>query len=222
MKRLLISLGAVLILTACTQGSDSVTYQLTIKSEDQEQITELIQASMRVIERRLRFIGEKLLEHNITTYEESPAIELTLTDPVGVPALTDRLQEPFSLRLMKEALEDDTAEIEVLGHGGFISTGIEEEHLIWAHAGPDTDPVKGRILLSFTDEGRVIMEEIFEENIGKFVGLFVREKLISKMLVESEALKDAIVIKDIPTVELASIFADDVNVGMYVTFTPVK
>ena len=49
----------------------------------------------------------------------------------------------------------------------------------------------------------------------------MRDQLVSTLLVDTDEVKDKIVIQSIPNPELAEIFSDDVNVGIHVTFTPV-
>ena len=46
-------------------------------------------------------------------------------DPVAAEVLTEELQEPFTLRLLREVPEKD-AEIVVAGLGGFAETGLNE------------------------------------------------------------------------------------------------
>ena len=65
------------------------------------------------------------------------------------------------------------------------------------------------------------MKDLFAESEGKNIGIFIRNQLVSKLLVDTDELIDDIIITDIPTVQLANVFADDVNVGLHVTFTPI-
>lgn len=217
MKRSLLPLLlATLFLSAC--GEVFVTYNLHIDESFVDQKSELTLASMRVIERRLKRIGEEILEKDISAQNGTPSIILTLGDDVVRNILTEELLRSFTLQIMTEAKDGESADITVAGHGGFRETGLTEEHLLWAQATEDSDPSKGKVTLTFTDEGRALMQSVFAENSGKNVGLFVRERLMSKLLVESAELMDDIVIRDIPNIEIAHIFADDINVGLHVTF----
>lgn len=218
MQRLLSLLFTALLLSAC--GEVTITYDLTIDDAYADQKSELAFAGMRVIERRLKRIGEEILEKDITANEGTPAITLTLGDKVARDILTEELLQPFTLRLMTEAVDGESADITVAGHGGFTETGLTEDHITWAEASPDTDPSKGHVTLTFTQDGRSIMKDVFAQNDGKYIGLFVRERLMSKLLVESPKLMDDIVIREIPSSEIAHIFADDINVGLHVSFTP--
>ena len=97
---------------------------------------------------------------------------------------------------------------------------MTEEHLEWVEAAEELDN-KGRITLSFSPEGRELMRTVFRQNVGRNIGLFVREKLVAKLQVDTAELKDDIIITGIPSPELARVFADDVNVGLHVIFTPL-
>lgn len=209
---------ATLLLSAC--GEVTVTYDLHTDATLADQKSELTLASMRVIERRLKRIGENILEKDITAEDGIPSITLTLGDTIARDILTEELLQPFTLRIMTETTDEESADITVAGHGGFVETGLTEEHITWAETKHDTDPSKGHVTLTFTESGRTLMNDIFKKNNGKYVGLFVREHLMSKLLVESAALMDDIVIRDIPSTEIANIFADDINVGLHVTFVP--
>jgi len=139
--------------------------------------------------------------------------------PAVKEPLTAQLTEPFTMRIMAQ-VADGKGDITIEKQGSFKETGITEKHLLWVTGGKDTDPAKGRVLLEFSEEGRMLMGDVFRKNKGKYIGLFVRKHLVSKLLVESEEVKDTILITDIPSFTLAEIFADDLNVGLHAVFTP--
>lgn len=208
------------ILLGCS-STGSITYRLDLDpAVSSAHGSDLTLASVRVIERRLENLGEEMLEKDISFEDGAPHVALTVRDPEVLDILTKQLTEPFTLRIMEESPEKE-ATIVVGVHGGFRETDITEEHLQWVDASTDGDTLdRGRATLQFTEDGRKRMNEMFKKNNGKYIGLFVRNALMSKLLVESNALKDQIIIHDIPSVEFAHVFADDVNVGLYVRFTP--
>lgn len=219
MLRVLVLLLTLLTVSGCG-GKSTVTYTLSFDTQSSEEQTALSLASIRVIERRLERIGELVLKKDIVTEDGTISLSLVLKNPEAAETLTRELIQPFSLAIMEEAPEAE-AETVVAGHGGFRSTGITQVHLKRVDAGEDIQaPGKGQAILFFTEEGREHMTEAFRKNKGKAIGLFIRGKLVSKLLVETDTVLDTILIREIPSVELASIFADDVNVGLHVTFTP--
>lgn len=219
MKRILLALSTLLLLTACR--STALEYELAFDVQDQARQTVLAAASLRVIERRLANIGEEPLDIDIETKDGRVRLIVKLEEETVADILNDHLTEPFELLIMRQTKTEEDADIVVEGHGGFQETGLTEEHIKWLEASED-EGGKGRVTISFTEAGRTLMAELFAENKGKYIGLFVRERLISKLLVDTDELKDDIIISDIPTVKLARVFADDVNVGLHVTFTPVE
>lgn len=218
MRRLALLLLPILI--GCS-STGSITYRLDIDPTiASERGSDLALASLRVIERRLENLGEDILEKDVNFENGAPLISLTVGDPSTLDILTKQLTDPFMMRIMEESSEEE-ATITIATHGGFRETGITEKHLLWVTASTDGDALeRGKATLQFTEEGRKLMNEMFKKNKGKYIGLFVRNALMSKLLVESDSLKDDIIIHDIPSVEFAHVFADDVNVGLYVRFTP--
>lgn len=215
MKRLAVCFGVFLVLAGCS--AERVTYRLTIRSDDAEMRSSLIAATKRVITRRLQSMGEDASVIDVNTKNGDVFLSVDVADPIVSDSLTAALTDPFTLRIMKQV--DPPGDITVEGHGSFGETGITEKHLQWVTSGKDPNN-KGFVELKFNPEGRDIMGKVFAENNGKFIGVFVRRHLMSKLLVEATEVKDAIIISEIPSPMLAEIFADDTNVGLYVTFTP--
>ncbi len=196
-------------------------YDLTIDTTDAGHRSALAIASTRVIERRLESYGEEPLDLQLDIKRTPPQITLSVEDPAILDALTEDLVSPFKLRIMKQAPADEPEVLVVEGHGPFMETGVTETDVQWLEAAPDTIPEKGKVTITFTDEGRTKMATVFKENRGKSIGIFVRDQLIAKLLVDNVELQDEIVITEIPSLDVAKVFTDDVNVGMHVTFVPV-
>jgi hypothetical protein len=217
MKRFLPLLAIPLVLAAC--GSSDAAYRLTFDVSDVVMVSELTQMSARVMERRMDRLEQKVLDKKITQYETGALITLTLPNQASVEALTYELTQPFSMRIMKE-VPAGQGRLTVEGHGDFADTIIEQEDLLWAESAEDSQK-KGVIRLVFTPEGRTKLATVFQENMGKSIGIFVRDRLVSKLSIKSETVEENIVIRDIPNAELARVFVEDLNVGLHVTFTPL-
>lgn len=198
-----------------------MSYTLEISSTQPDVREELLKEAVRVVERRLDSMGEELIDQSIDAGGENPTLTLTLVDDEIAEFLTQDLTSPFTMDIMKEVPEG-TGDITVSGHGSFAKTGVTAEHLDWVNAREDGTSGKGMVRLVFTPEGRVLMAQVFAENVGKNIGLFVRDKLVSKLYVDTAELKDDIVIRDIPSLDFAHVFAEDVNVGLHVTFIPIE
>lgn len=220
MKRLTFSLLSLVLLTACG-ASSSVTYKLDMNVTDMALRQELATQSLRVMGRRLETMGVLIDDDTTTVEAETAEISITAESQEALDELTTQLQKPFDFKVMREADAGETAEITVEGHGGFMSTGITGADLEWVQGREDATTKKGEVRLVFNTAGREKMADLFKDMNGKVIGLFVRNQLVSKLQVDTPELKDDIVIREIPTGELAIVFADDVNVGIHVTFTPV-
>lgn len=211
-------LGLSLLLVACAAApSFSQTFNLTVSEQDPTRREAAIEAAARVIDRRLQSLGEKMTDHTVAPTDAGATMMVSATSQEALLLTADELEKPFELSFMLEAPEA-TADIVVTGHGGFSETGITEDDIDWTTS--ETQPNgKARVGLEFTPEGKAKMEKLYTENAGKAVGLFIRGKLVSKLIVEEGAWQDRVVISDIPSVEIADTFSDDVNVGISVTFT---
>lgn len=208
--------AAALTLAACGSAAKA-GYAITFKVQDPAQRSQLLIMSQNVIQRRLATMGEEATIDDLKATEQGGEIRLTVSDPVIAAALTEQLTQPFTFEVMKE-VPLDKADIRVAEHGGFGKTGIDARHLTWVQSANQQGTPLAMVTLSFTPEGRTLMQKVFKENKGKFVGIFVRGVLVSKLKVETDQLKDDIVIQEIPSKELADAFADDVNVGLHAAF----
>lgn len=220
MPRLVFLLLTLFLLTAC--GATKVAYKISFDIDDTEQQSTLTLASMRVIERRLSRMGDQLLEQDMKTRDQEVIISLNIRDKEASETLKVELVKPFTLSVMEQSPEK-TADTVVEGHGGFRTTDITQEHLQWVEArahGPERK--QGMVILYFNPDGRALMQKIFKRNKGKAIGIFVRGQLVSKLTVETDKVEDDIVIQNIPSYEIARVFADDMNVGLHVTFTPLE
>ncbi len=220
MKRLLVLSTAFVALAACS-GTASVRYQLAMPAvTDSAKILTLTQQSMRVMQQRLESMGEMpdiAVEQGSST--GSVIVGISTASQEALDALTGDLQEAFDFQIMSETQGGEQADTQVEGHGGFTKTGITGADLAWVEGGKEPDSDLGMVQLVFTQEGRTKMVDLFKRMEGKNIGIFVRGQLVSKLQVESAELKDDIIIRQIPNVDLAQTFGDDVNVGIHVTFT---
>jgi hypothetical protein len=217
MKRLISLLVLALTVAAC--GPAETAYKLTFNIPDKARQSELTLTSLKVIERRLDRVGETIKSQQIIPGQNEATIKIGLQSTATAQLLTEELTQPFKLRIMKQ-VEEGKGQINVEGHGSFAETGMTEADLIWAEAAEDANR-KGVVRLLFTPQGTEKLRNIFKENMGKAIGIFVRDRLISKLNVKTDEIEEFIVIRDIPSAEMARIFVDDLNVGLHVTFTPV-
>lgn len=207
------------ILAACG-GPTTVSYRLTFDTQDPVSVDELSRAAIRVAERRLDRMGAQVTDKNVVKDADGTTLTLGVSDSSSAATLTQELTAPFDLQIM-EATTDSGADLMVEGFGGFNATGVTGDDLNNILAEVDVETGGGRVRINFTDAGQEKMRAVFGKNVGNTLGLFVRGRLVSALDVKEADLPDPLVIDGIPDAELAQIFADDVNVGLRVTVTPL-
>lgn len=209
----------IVALTACTAnifgGGNTLSYTLSFDSEDAARQTQLASGSARVIERRLLGMNQTLEKGDVAIAGN------TLTVKAENKEIADQLREqlsrPFTMQVMLEA-DDASADIRHPQFGAFKDAGINETHFDWVNVRA-ADGGKASATLQLTPEGKHLLKTVFEQNEGKTIGIFLRSVLMSKRVITKGDPTESITIEGIPSMDIASIFADDVNVGLHVTFT---
>jgi len=218
---------SLLTLAACKGNkenlSENLSYVLTFKTPDAAKRIELMNAATRVVQARVESMGGKVANQKVKPTNDTALLTLNISDLALVPPLTDGLTSPLSFRIMRKAEEKETADITVEQFGGFKETGLTEKELAWLSAAADTksNPPTGIVVVELTPEGKTIFQEIAKKYKGKALGIFVRGRLVSMMNDVKDA-QESIVISGIPTPQIATLFADDINVGLHVVFAPQK
>lgn len=202
-------------LAACNAGS-VLTYTVETDTQDSAKNAALYQASERVIVRKLAGVKIDGVRAEIIPSFEGPAtLTVSVPNANAAEATESLLKEPFTFDLRLEQPGATGAPEDVQ----WLPTGVDGSVLDWVR--PVTDP-SGEIgvELQFSPEGRVLLEEAFKGNTGENIGIFVRDLLVSKMQISTESISEHIIIGGIPSAGIAEVFADDVNVGLHVLFTP--
>jgi preprotein translocase subunit SecD len=221
MKRLIPLSFAVLLLSACGE-TPTISFRADVTGvEGQVQRQTVLTQSLNVVQRRLESMGVEPKKSDIQTNGSGAVLTIGSEYQEALDALSADLQAPFDLRVMSQVATGEKADITVEKHGGFVNTGITHDDLIWVEAGKENNSDLAAVRLVFSEEGRAKMSNLFKAMKGKNIGIFVRGQLVSLLQVETDVLEDNIVIRQIPNLELAQVFAEDVNVGIHVTFTPV-
>lgn len=209
-----------LTLSACTseQVSFSAKFGPNIESNRK---TELSQTITRVIQRRMESMEGEAQEIKTTLTDNGADVSFTASPGKLAAPITDQLVAPFTFRLMRAAKANEKADITFEETGGYVELGVTEADVLWLTGGTDENTKKGWVEILFTVEGRKKVKDALVTSKGSQVALIVRNQLVSTF--QSQGVgRENIFIDGVPTPELAGIFADDVNVGVHVTFTPKK
>lgn len=206
------------ILAACG-GPATTSYHLTFDTQDPGDVSMLTTATVRVMQRRLDRLGAELFGQHVVQDAEGANLEITASDKGALDELTAEMTAPFDLDIM--VATTGSGDVAVEGYGSFAKTGVTGDDIRMVLAKAADNGVGASVQIRFTDDGLAKMRDLFKKNVGKDLGLFVRGRLVSALTVKSAELPNPLVIDGIPDAELATIFADDVNVGIHVTVTPL-
>ncbi len=219
--RITLFLATALFLVSCQPSTTAtdITYRLEIKESGKSHTEELIEAAKRSIERRLDAMGESA--ESINDREEAGVhyIDIDLTNDNGSGSLTAQLREPFSFEIMKSVPLED-ADIVVAETEGYGRTDISTADFAWLTAKGDASvpTEKGTVEVEFTSEGLADKKALFAAELGKNVGIFVRQRPVYKLLVERADVDSDTLVMNIPQAELGYVFADDMNTSLYITY----
>ena len=218
--RLIPTIALTLLLVACSKITAGYVLNVNPALEDKYRALLPIAAS-RVVERRLASMEAKAEDISFGTHNGKDKIVLELATEELKLNLNDRVLQPFSFEVMLEVDTPEEADVTVAAKLHFKRAGITGTDVGWIVAGRTEDDF-GAARIDFTAAGAEKMRALLAENEGKNIGLFIRGNLTAKLLVEPGSFQDHIAISQIPSVELAHVFADDVNVGLHVTFEPLN
>jgi hypothetical protein len=220
-KRLFATSALAVLLTACGASPD-VSYHVTYTpNADPTQHTMLAEAAGRVIERRVESMGGTTTKLKVTEDADKKGAMISFTvNPASLhKPLTEQVEAPYSMRLMRSTKAGETPTVNIEGKS-YIETGVTEKDLEWVSANKDqTDPAKGVVYITFTTAGKAKVKKVFQTTKGLSVAIFVRDRLISSFQNTKGAGQENILIENVPAYDLATAFADDVVVGSFMTFT---
>jgi len=211
-------LCTALLLTACSRTT-MFEVDLTIRDVDILTRSSVVFSSQKVIERRAGALEGVIPEADASDDGVKARITAVLQKKKTAGILMDQLTRPFVIDLMLAAQEGEEPDVVTEKFGGFIRSGINEEDIVWAQAEEDPNGSAQAVLL-FSENGKEELKTFLTKNIGKQIALFVNGGLVSTYQVQEDSNTESIVIAGIPSMELATIFTDDVVVGVNVTFSP--
>ena len=217
--RIPLFIGSLLLLASCG-SSVQMSYNLTSDVEDATRNGILFQATERVLTRRLAAVQV-----------ESPVVTVI---PQGGNSATATISVPDSFAADVERITSDPFTFDIRVEEGTVKNEEGTEETIWSLTGVDgtmlewIEPIQGAndnqvgVELQFTEEGRAKLATVFSKQKGRNIGIFVRDLLVSKLKINSDKPNERIIISGIPSEKVAQIFADDVNVGLHISFSASK
>jgi len=225
MKKLLAPALFALLITACGGATPTtLSYNVTFTTDNTDRMNDLSLATRHVIERRLGRLEGNLLDYDVAYDKETKVatIDIEIDDNKVASVLNEEIITPFTFEVRYLVKEPTDGDIEVEGMGFFRVSTIGKSDVDWV-IGETTEPPlnRGRVTIGFKDESVESMQALFAEQAGNTIGLFVRNRLTAAVQITDEFEK-ILVIEGLPSGEIAKIFADDMNVGIHMTFTNQK
>ena len=227
MRRLLLASSIVFLFAGCTAAAPKTgtdTYALSYNVQDAVQMNKLADASVRVVGRRLESMSATITATGVLLNTDKTELEIIGMSDEFLTALQKQLTGTFDIAIRiapKDAKPSDMANSQF---GSFADMKFGKQYFSWVSAGKSAmTPGKATAKIELTAEGLQKLQDLFRTNEGKIMGIFVRNQLMSqKSITATDAGENAIIIDGIPSESLAATFADDVNVGLHVTFEPKK
>jgi hypothetical protein len=221
MKKLLLPTLFALILSGCgSSTSISMDVQFTTSGNDDR--AELVLATKHIAERRLERLETEISDFDVTYGEDSSAvIVISGSNSDAMQDLLAQMTDPFAVEIRLQAEVHEEGDIEVEGLGSFRDIDIHKEDMRWVLSrAMEANPLNhGEIMIQFSETGTEKMDALFKEHSGENIGLFIRNQLAANFAISQDSFGGAITIPNVPSAELAQIFADDMNVGINMTFT---
>lgn len=220
MKRLtLTSLACLVLLAACSRSTaDTLIYSATYKTDDAARRLQLGESLEKVINRRLEARGISGVVTSVTPKGKGGEVMISnIASPEKRGAIVELLAESFTfdLRLEKTSTGQTVKSSSSASNlENWEKTDITGADLVWVQAQQDPKTQQVGIELTFTEKGREKLSEIFAKHNNRVLGIFVRDFLVSKLTIDGKEIKKYIVITGVPNVNVAQVFADDVNVGI--------
>lgn len=225
MKRFLLIAATGALLAGC--GSPvSTTYNVTFDTTDRATMSDLSTAAQHVMERRLAALGGNLIDYKVN-YDEKTNVTLITADvdtQEHADALKAQMLAPFTIEVRINVDKEEPGDVTVNGQGVFRATDLSKADFDWMVGNEsEGDALKhGQVTIGFTVKGAEKMRTLFKKYDGRAMGIFVRGMLVAKVKLKNDKIDRTITIKNVPTREIAEVFADDMNVGLHMTFTADK
>lgn len=227
MKKVFLPALFALCLTACGGGTPTtLSYNVIFTTDNPDRMTDLSLATRHIVERRLARLDGALFDYDVDYDEETAEtiISVEVDSEESAMALNEEMTAPFTFEvrtLIEGEPEDGDIPVERVGY--FRASGIDKTDIDWV-VGETTEPPlnQGRVLIGFTDEGVEKAKALFADNTDNTIGMFVRDRLAAAIQGSPDEFERVLAITGLPSGEIAKVFADDMNVGIHMTFELIE
>jgi preprotein translocase subunit SecD len=215
MNRSLIIIGtaSLLLLAACTQET-TLKYDVKLRAPDAAKAMILAEAVERVMIRKMTAQSiEKPMVTVVPNGSGSALLTIDVPDENTAAMIRSLVDENFTFDLRIEDAAKGGQE-DKFDPARWQPVGITGALVTWVQAVGNSRTNEIGVDLTFNQTGQERLRKIFKENVGKNIGIFVRELLVSKMNIVSPDIGETLSISGVPSAAIAEVFADDVDVGL--------
>lgn len=188
-------------------GGSHLTYKIDTSAIEKTQISDTLAGLRDVIEKRVNTFGVK--EPQIAL-SQSGGDQLLVVDLAGISDVNEAIkqigQTPFlDFRTVGSVNASGTPE--------WVPTELKGQYVKSASISFGQQTSQPQVQLQFTSEGADIFAKLTEQNIGKQIGIFVDNTLISAPVVNEKIPSGNAVINGTFTIDEAKSLAQNINAG---------
>ncbi|MFA7201395.1 MAG: protein translocase subunit SecD [Candidatus Paceibacterota bacterium] len=188
-------------------GGSHLTYKIDTSAIEQAQISDTLAGLRDVIEKRVNTFGVKEPQIAIS---QSAGEQFLMVDLAGISDVNEAIQQigqtPFLDFRTVGALDAS-------GTPAWIPTELKGQYIKSASLSFGQQTSQPQVQLQFTTEGGDIFAQLTEQNVGKQIGIFVDNVLISAPVVNEKIPSGSAVINGQFTIDEAKSLAQNINAG---------
>jgi protein-export SecD/SecF family membrane protein len=187
-------------------GGSHLTYQINTSAIESSQVSDTLAGLRDVIEKRVNAFGVR--EPQVTLSQAGDEHYL-IVELAGISDVNEAIgqigQTPF--------LDFRTVVVSASGTAEWIPTELKGQYVKSAQLSFDPTTGQAQVQLQFNGEGADVFARLTEENIGKQIGIFVDNNLISAPVVNEKIPSGDAVINGQFSVDEAKALAQNINAG---------
>lgn len=192
------------------KGGSGLVFETDTSKVKPEDLQDALNSSRDIIERRVNFFG--VAEPLVQTVKAGNNYRIS----VDLPGIKD-VNEAISLIGQTAQLtfkEEATSEAKIATASAILKdTGLNGKHIKKASVNSDSQTGKWQVALEFNKEGIILFADVTTRNVGKPVGIFIDNSLISAPTVQQPITDGSAVITGNFTIDEAKKLAIAINSG---------
>ncbi len=196
------------------KGGSHLVFEADTSKLRSSDIGDALNSARDIIEKRVNFFG--VAEPVVQTQKSGSARRIVVDLPgvTNVSEAVERIGKTAQLSFREEASIVPEIATQAAGLRAFDDKpSLTGEHVRKATVTFDPNNSQPQVALTFSPEGNKIFAELTKKNVGKSIGIFVDEFLISAPVVQQPITDGNAVITGQFTTEEAKQLAQDINAG---------